>query len=260
MPNSSLLNVLARSFLVGEPAVEQIVARCTHTLGRSWRWLPPWRADCQSLLRPNPSAPPRCNPISSQRSRLQQSTVEIRNELSLQRWLTEPQHMQPDRVPPHPSVHGFIKSRSITTFVTPHTGQRIVLTMDMQDFFPSIAAARIQTIFRTAGCPESVADRLGVFAPTPSHAASGAIPPKHRSPQSERSPSPVYTAASTSRCAHLASTGQPLRLPHGLSPRWPRPIGRCPIHQIRRRPRILRRRIPGALCNKICGAPRSDRA
>jgi RNA-directed DNA polymerase len=41
------------------------------------------------------------------------------------------------------------------------TGQRIVLKMDLQDFFPSIRAARIQTIFRVAGYPESVADRLG---------------------------------------------------------------------------------------------------
>jgi RNA-directed DNA polymerase len=66
-----------------------------------------------------------------------------------------------DHIPPHPAVHGFIKGRSIKTFVAPHTGQNVVLKMDLQDFFPSIRAARIQTIFRTAGYPESVADRLG---------------------------------------------------------------------------------------------------
>jgi hypothetical protein len=33
--------------------------------------------------------------------------------------------------------------------------------MDLQDFFPSFRAARIQTFFRTLGYPESVADLLG---------------------------------------------------------------------------------------------------
>jgi hypothetical protein len=66
-----------------------------------------------------------------------------------------------DRIPPHPAVHGFIRHRSIRSFVAPHTGQRIVLRIDLRDFFPTFAAARIQTFFRTAGYPESVADLLG---------------------------------------------------------------------------------------------------
>jgi hypothetical protein len=33
--------------------------------------------------------------------------------------------------------------------------------MDLRDFFPSISGARIQTLFRTVGYPESVADLLG---------------------------------------------------------------------------------------------------
>jgi len=33
--------------------------------------------------------------------------------------------------------------------------------MDLRDFFPSFPAARIQTVFRTLGYPESVADLLG---------------------------------------------------------------------------------------------------
>lgn len=66
-----------------------------------------------------------------------------------------------DKIPPHPSVHGFIKGRSIQTFVAPHVGQRVVLRMDLEDFFPSFAAERIQAFFRTVGYPESVADLLG---------------------------------------------------------------------------------------------------
>ena len=53
-----------------------------------------------------------------------------------------------DRIPPHSAAHGFIKGRSVKTFLLPHVGKRIVLKMDLQDFFPSITGARIQTIFR----------------------------------------------------------------------------------------------------------------
>ncbi|PWT71008.1 MAG: RNA-directed DNA polymerase, partial [Proteobacteria bacterium] len=63
-----------------------------------------------------------------------------------------------ERVPIHDAAHGFVKARSITTFAAPHIGRRVVLKMDLQDFFPSFHAARIQTLFRTIGYPERVAD------------------------------------------------------------------------------------------------------
>ena len=66
-----------------------------------------------------------------------------------------------NRIPQHPAVHGFQRGRSIRTYVSPHVGKRVVLKMDLQDFFPSITGARIQTVFRTLGYPESVADLLG---------------------------------------------------------------------------------------------------
>jgi RNA-directed DNA polymerase len=66
-----------------------------------------------------------------------------------------------EKIPAHPGVHGFRKGRSILTFASPHVGQRVVLRMDFENFFPSIAGVRIQTLFRVAGYPEAVADRLG---------------------------------------------------------------------------------------------------
>jgi retron-type reverse transcriptase len=66
-----------------------------------------------------------------------------------------------DNIPAHPAAHGFVKGRSIKTFAAPHVVRRVVLRMDLQDFFPSLAARRIQAFFRTAGYPESVADLLG---------------------------------------------------------------------------------------------------
>ena len=66
-----------------------------------------------------------------------------------------------DEVPAHPAVHGFVAGRSIKSCVNLHTGQRVVLRMDLEDFFPSFPARRIQAMFRALGYPEAVADRLG---------------------------------------------------------------------------------------------------
>jgi len=66
-----------------------------------------------------------------------------------------------EKVPPHPDVHGFVKGRSIKTFVAPHVGRRVVLRMDLRDFFPTFGGVRVQNVFRTLGYPEAVADLLG---------------------------------------------------------------------------------------------------
>jgi RNA-directed DNA polymerase len=66
-----------------------------------------------------------------------------------------------DHVPSHPAVHGFVKGRSIQTFAAPHVGRRVVLRMDLENFFPTFPGARVQSFFRTLGYPEPVADLLG---------------------------------------------------------------------------------------------------
>lgn len=66
-----------------------------------------------------------------------------------------------EKVPAHPVVHGFVKNRSIKTFIAPHVGHRVVLRMDLQDFFPCLIGARVQALFRIMGYPESVANLLG---------------------------------------------------------------------------------------------------
>jgi RNA-directed DNA polymerase len=87
-----------------------------------------------------------------------------------------------ERIPPHLAVHGFIKRRSIKTFAAPHTGQRVVLRMDLKDFFPSFRAARIQAFFRTIGYPESVADLLGGICTTSAPQALCKLLPLHGQP------------------------------------------------------------------------------
>lgn len=64
-------------------------------------------------------------------------------------------------IPAHAAAHGFVKGRSIKTFAAPHAGQRVVLRMDLQEFFPRLSRARVQALFRTAGYPERVAGLLG---------------------------------------------------------------------------------------------------
>ncbi len=65
-----------------------------------------------------------------------------------------------DVIPPHPAAHGYCRRRSVKTFAAPHVQQRVVLKIDLQDFFPSIHAARVRAVFRTAGYPEAVARLL----------------------------------------------------------------------------------------------------
>ncbi len=66
-----------------------------------------------------------------------------------------------NKIPPHQASHGFLRGKSIKTYVIPHVRKRVVLKMDLQDFFANISGARIQTVFRSMGYPESVADLLG---------------------------------------------------------------------------------------------------
>jgi hypothetical protein len=63
-------------------------------------------------------------------------------------------------VPAHPAAHGFTRGRSARTHAAEHTGRHVVLRMDFEDFFASIAAGRVFGIFRTAGYPEDVSYAL----------------------------------------------------------------------------------------------------
>ncbi len=102
-----------------------------------------------------------------------------------------------EKIPPHAAGHGFLKGRSIQTFIAPHVGQRVVLRMDLKDFFPSISGARIQTLFRTVGYPESVADLLGGIC-------TNATPRDAWSPAAmEADPSQVWEARSLYARPHL---------------------------------------------------------
>jgi RNA-directed DNA polymerase len=63
-------------------------------------------------------------------------------------------------IPPHEAARGFRAGCSVRDFVEPHTGKVLLVRLDLEDFFPSITAARVLQIFLTAGYPESVARAL----------------------------------------------------------------------------------------------------
>ncbi|WP_367875096.1 reverse transcriptase family protein [Luteolibacter sp. Populi] len=63
-------------------------------------------------------------------------------------------------IPPHEGARGFRERCSVRDFVEPHTGKELVVRFDLEDFFPSISAARVLRIFLTAGYPETVAQAL----------------------------------------------------------------------------------------------------
>jgi hypothetical protein len=65
-----------------------------------------------------------------------------------------------DWIPVHDAAHGFVRGRSARTHASLHTGRRVVVRIDLEDFFAGVTAGRVYGIFRTAGYPEAVAHAL----------------------------------------------------------------------------------------------------
>jgi hypothetical protein len=65
-----------------------------------------------------------------------------------------------NHVPVHDAAHGFVGGRSVLTHAALHTGQPIVLRIDLRDFFASVSAGRVYGIFRTLGYDRSLAHAL----------------------------------------------------------------------------------------------------
>jgi RNA-directed DNA polymerase len=63
----------------------------------------------------------------------------------LQRWIVRRVF---DPLPTHPSVHGYVKGRSITTNAAVHRGSRYISRLDFQDFFPTLTSADVESLLR----------------------------------------------------------------------------------------------------------------
>ncbi|HPD14205.1 MAG TPA: reverse transcriptase family protein [Planctomycetota bacterium] len=61
------------------------------------------------------------------------------------------------------SAHGFVETRSILTNAAPHAGRDIVLTLDLDNFFPSVTYRRVRGIFQSLGYGEEMAIPLALL-------------------------------------------------------------------------------------------------
>ena len=75
----------------------------------------------------------------------------------IQRWVL---HEILDHIPPHLAAHGFTRGRSVLTHAAVHTGQGVVVRLDLRDFFASVSAGRVYGLFRAVGYEHGVAHAL----------------------------------------------------------------------------------------------------
>ncbi len=68
-----------------------------------------------------------------------------------------------ERLPVHGAAHGFLPGRSILTNARAHRDSKIVLQMDIKDFFPTVTLPRVRGIFRKAGYRYQVATLLALL-------------------------------------------------------------------------------------------------
>jgi RNA-directed DNA polymerase len=63
----------------------------------------------------------------------------------------------------HGSVHGFLPGRSTLTNAASHLGSKLVVKVDIKDFFPTVTFPRVKGVFRKAGYREEVATLLALL-------------------------------------------------------------------------------------------------
>jgi hypothetical protein len=68
-----------------------------------------------------------------------------------------------EKLPVHGAAHGFLPGRSTLTNAAAHTGARLVVKMDVKDFFPTVTLKRVKGVFRKAGYREQVATLLALL-------------------------------------------------------------------------------------------------
>ena len=68
-----------------------------------------------------------------------------------------------ERLPTHGAAHGFIGGRSIYSNALEHAGSKLIVSMDLADFFPSFTFKRVKGIFRQAGYKDGIAALLALL-------------------------------------------------------------------------------------------------
>ncbi|MEO7327752.1 MAG: reverse transcriptase family protein [Minicystis sp.] len=68
-----------------------------------------------------------------------------------------------EKLPVHGKSHGFLPARSIATNAAAHVGSKVVLKVDLKDFFPTITFRRAKGIFRQAGYRDPIATLMALI-------------------------------------------------------------------------------------------------
>jgi len=159
-PGSKLVKLL-----VGEPSMGPcrwpVPALITSVDIAAWLGVTPleldWYADVRGLNAhglPGPLAHYRFRWMPKRRGGYRLVEAPKRRVKAFQRKLL---HEVLDLVPAHPAAHGFVPGRSVLTCASAHAAQVVVLRVDLEEFFPSVGAARIYRVFRSLGYPDTVA-------------------------------------------------------------------------------------------------------
>src|SRR5262249_20100449 len=67
------------------------------------------------------------------------------------------------RLPASPHAHGFVRGRSIRSNAEPHRGKRVLVRLDLADFFPSVHVGRVRGLLLALGYSYPVAQTLAVL-------------------------------------------------------------------------------------------------
>lgn len=81
-----------------------------------------------------------------------------------------------EKVPVTESAQGFVKERNILSNALPHVGKKVVVNLDLENFFPSISYPRVKGVYRQLGYSEEVATLcalLSTEAPTAAYDLDG---------------------------------------------------------------------------------------
>jgi len=68
-----------------------------------------------------------------------------------------------DRAALHDAVHGFCRERGIVSNATPHVGKRLVVKLDLRDFFEHVRKSLVVGVFRRMGYSRDVSRWLAMF-------------------------------------------------------------------------------------------------
>jgi retron-type reverse transcriptase len=71
------------------------------------------------------------------------------------------------RLPVEAQAHGFVPGRSIVTNALPHVGRRVVVNLDLKDFFPTVTFRRVKGLFASLGYSEQLATLLALLCTEP---------------------------------------------------------------------------------------------